>query len=240
MELLINELSLKGQFETIQDFIDTAIPPMVSVLNEVDSSQDLLYKKYDFYSSMVTPHTDLHTIITGQISRQVDTIRKVKRQLVSLFEDPYWEDSPKHSSDDSYLYLDSDVSGSSIAEACERDKVTISFLCDDFNFPKLEIKKGEDALLVDNLFSEGHYEGLAKARGYIVEFSLDDTRRFNKTSMIRQGQSVYKELVSGYYWYLDNLHKNHFEVFNSNEVHIGVSDLDGNIDSSKKVNGRRI
>jgi len=33
---------------------------------------------------------------------------------------------------------------------------------------------------------------------------------------------------------LDNLHKNHFEVFNKEKEHLGEADLSGNLDMTKK------
>lgn len=69
-------------------------------------------------------------------------------------------------------------------------------------------------------------------------FSLLNKDRFKRTSQVQQGQTVFEELKTGYFWYLDNLHKDHYEVFNSIRKHIGVADLDGNIDTSKVDNGR--
>jgi hypothetical protein len=53
---------------------------------------------------------------------------------------------------------------------------------------------------------------------------------FSKTNFVEQGQPVYQEIATSYYWYLDNLHKNHYEVFNYNGDHIGIADLNGEID----------
>jgi hypothetical protein len=72
-----------------------------------------------------------------------------------------------------------------------------------------------------------------------LKFSLKDKTRFSKTSEVKDGKSVYKEIATDRYWYLDNFHKNHYEVFNSTRHHIGVADLDGILDTSKKVEGRR-
>jgi predicted ATPase len=51
---------------------------------------------------------------------------------------------------------------------------------------------------------------------------------------------VYKEISTNRYWYLDNLHKDHYEVFNAMGEHIGVANLQGEIDTSKREKGRRI
>lgn len=240
MELLLNELSINGQFPTVQKFVEDGIPPLVSVLNEVDKSTDLLYKKHDFYASMVTPHTNLHTVFIGHDSRKYDVIRKFKSLLASLFENPYWEDNAKHSQDDTYNLNNVNISGTSIAEACERDKVIISFKSDSYNAKALSIEKVEEVILVDNLFDTGHYSDLAIARGLVIPFSLTDPIRFARTNRVNQGQTVFREVQTGFYWYLDNLHKSHYEVFDAQEKHIGEADLEGNIDNTKRVNGRRL
>ena len=61
---------------------------------------------------------------------------------------------------------------------------------------------------------------------------------FQKDGRIFQGQNVYREIDTGYYWYLDNLHKNHYEVFDRNSQHIGTANMDGYIDTTKKVDRR--
>lgn len=70
----------------------------------------------------------------------------------------------------------------------------------------------------------------------LFSFSLKDTQRFQKCANIGpvQGASVYKELTTGNYWYKDNFHKTHYEVFDSSgRKHLGEADLDGVIDKSK-------
>ncbi len=167
MELLLNELSLKGQFNSIEEFVHTALPPLLSVFKETDSSRDLLYKNYDFYTSMVTPDIDLYSIVHGSVSREYDEIRRFKTRLAGLFEQPYWEDNPKHSSTIAYQWNGIPISGSSLAEACERDKISISFLCNNFNNRVLKIVKENSIVLIDNLFSKGHYLEVLKERRII-------------------------------------------------------------------------
>jgi hypothetical protein len=69
-------------------------------------------------------------------------------------------------------------------------------------------------------------------------FSLLDRNRFRRTTIVQQGKPVFEELNTGYFWYLDNLHKTEYEVFNPQRQHIGVADLQGQISQAKKVAGR--
>lgn len=241
MDILFNELSLTGQFDTREQFVSDALSSLVTLLNEIDISVNVLYKKYDFYTSKVTTVDSIHDILIGNISRQFKEVLRFKNQLRQLFDDPYWEDNKKHASTCSYECNGVNVCGESLAEACERDKVIISFQHLDFSNKQLSVIKNKNTtVLLDNLVATGDYYVVARQRGIIVVFSLKDSTRFRKTNFDRQGQMVYKETKTGCYWYLDNLHKNHYEVFDSKEEHIGVADIQGNVDTSKRVSGRKL
>lgn len=77
------------------------------------------------------------------------------------------------------------------------------------------------------------------------EFSLDDTSRFMRTNYVVQGQTVHREMASGRYWYLDNMHEDHHEVFDYKGDHLGEADLNGNLnvkkrDPKKKLNLKKM
>lgn len=74
----------------------------------------------------------------------------------------------------------------------------------------------------------------------IFPFALENNTDFQKTNRQFQGKTIYKEKKNNRYWYLDNLHKNHYEVFDCNGRHIGEADLEGNLDTSKKDNNKKI
>ncbi|MBG1269688.1 hypothetical protein F8S12_26560 [Nostoc sp. WHI] len=72
---------------------------------------------------------------------------------------------------------------------------------------------------------------------------LRDTTRFQKKSRKYNGRCIYCELLTGMYWYVDNLHYGeaaHLEVFDKRGYHIGEADLQGNIDTSKKDKDKTI
>ena len=71
-------------------------------------------------------------------------------------------------------------------------------------------------------------------------FDLSDENRFRRTSERYDGAPIFQEIKTGYYWYLDNFHKDHYEVFDAERKHFGVSDLEGGIDKTKKIKKRRI
>lgn len=244
MDILLNELSLSGQHASREIFVEEILPTLIGVLDEIQELfKATIYKNQQFYSSRVTRTDTIHDILVGDFSRQYPSLRKIKRQFFSpLFAEPYWEDTRKHSENYSYTYAGNDICNHSVAEACERDKVIISFIGTElFREETLSIlKNGNEQIGIDNLFNVGHYSNVLHQRGIIYSFSLKDGSRFQKDGRIVQGQNVYREIETGYYWYSDNLHKNHYEVFNRNGQHIGTANTDGVIDPSKRVNGRTL
>ncbi|MDR1160803.1 MAG: hypothetical protein LBK45_00535 [Tannerellaceae bacterium] len=164
MEILINELSVSGQFASSEQFVNEALPPLVAALKEVDNTKDILLKKYDLFSAKIDAETSVYDIMVGPASRLYDEIRKFKSLLVALFENPYWEDSRQHAADCSYICHGNNVCNYSIAEACERDKVIISFVHPDFSMTQLSIIKNDTEIKVDNFFDKGHYTEIAWKR----------------------------------------------------------------------------
>jgi len=168
MEILVNELSLSGQFDSIDHFIKSGLQPFIKVLNEIDFQSNLLYKKNDFYSAKITLQHSIYDILIGEISRKYDEIRKLKSQFVKLFVQPYWDDKNRHSANSVYLLNGKNVYGFSLAEACERDKIVISFNHDDFISVQLFISKNGKKITLDNLFEYGHYTQIAYQRNLIT------------------------------------------------------------------------
>lgn len=240
----MNELSLSGQYASREIFVEEILPYLIKILDEIQNLSDAtIYKSQQFHSSRVGETDTIHDILVGKLSRQYPSIRKFKTQLHSiLFAEPYWEPTRKHLKGDSYTYKGNNVCNHSVAEACERDKIIVSFRGSElFQEETLSILKNDtEKMVIDNLFNAGHYSNVLHQRGIIYRFSLKDGTRFQKDGRIVQGQNVYREIDTGYYWYLDNFHKNHYEVFDRNGQHIGTANTDGVIDLSKKVNGRTL
>ena len=166
MEILINELSLQGQYDNEKHFIRNALTPFVLAFNEFNNSQDQVYKIYDLYNYKVTPTLTFEELLRSDASREYDIVRKFKSLLYQLlYEDPFWQNDRKHSSENSYLYENVNLCEYSLAEACERDRVIISFPSENFNKAKIGIyKNGVEEIVLDNLFDKGHYNELNRER----------------------------------------------------------------------------
>ena len=170
MEVLINELSLHSQYENEDNFIEKGAMPFVSALRELNKSRDTVFKKYDLYSYRITQDLTLHDFLISQKSRISDITRKLKSSLSSyILDEPYWEPSQKHSAENSFFYMNENLVGLSIAEACERDRVILSFNSINFNLNKIIILKNEsEEIEIDNLFDKGHCNELKRERNIIL------------------------------------------------------------------------
>ena len=112
MEVLINEMSLHGQFKDETHFVEEGAIPFVSVFKELNNSRDAVFKKYDLYSYNITPELSLHVFLTAQRSRISDATIRLKSLLSGfILDEPYWENNQKHSSDSIYLLGKDNIAG---------------------------------------------------------------------------------------------------------------------------------
>lgn len=234
MEVLLNELSLNRQYSSIEDFLDNGLNIMLPVLKGFSDDVSIC-KTYNFYQCEVTNGITIHSILVADYSRTIDEIRRYKLFFNKFFQNPYWEDSPNHSLEDIYTYNKQNVTGTSIAEAYVRDQVLLSFNNGGFDIKSLEVTKEDNPINVINLRTQNDLDDLLRDD----ESILNNEIRFRRTSLFRQGKTVYQEIISNNYWYLDNLHKDHYEVFNANRDHLGTANMEGTM-ISNAINGRRL
>lgn len=182
MDILINELSLEGQYSTVNEFLSEGLSAFINVLDDISVTNHILLKKYDFYNSKITRDIILHDILKGNISREYDQIRKFKRKLAMLFEEPFWENDKQHSDDDTYLFDNVKINNSSIAESCERDNIVVSFLHSKFKILKIPVLKNQDEILVDNLYDELHFLELRYGRNELT-FEYYVRQKFKGTKL---------------------------------------------------------
>jgi len=191
-EILINELSLDAQFTSLEGFIcDGPLKDFNARLNELKSFDVLVYKKNDFFDYKIINDKSIYDILVGSISRQYDEIRKMKSNLVFLFEDPYWESNQKHSENIYYSYDDKCITGQSLAEACERDKIVISFSHNNYLKSQLAVYKEKEEIIIGNICKEKSFFDIAfnrnlidfesfckyKFKGEKIDFSMADKKQ---------------------------------------------------------------
>lgn len=151
MEIIINELSLSGQFNNKDDFLDN-LKKILPIIQLIENLRLVLLKNHLFFSSQITPNEKLNEILYSQDSR----VRRIKSYLSKLANDPpYWEYTQKHSCQhDTYTYNSIDICNRSLAEASQRDKLILSFKHDDYDNEKLQIKKNDNNIDIVNILSK--------------------------------------------------------------------------------------
>ncbi len=150
MDVLINELSLDGQFNNQNEFLDNLETILVSI-KLLESLHINLLKNYMFYSSSITSEYMFSDIVKSKDDR----VRKLKSFLLKLSNNPpYWNDSQVHSCEnDEYIYNSKNICETSLAESSQRDKVVLSFKHNYFLDEELEIQKNESDINLYNIIN---------------------------------------------------------------------------------------
>ena len=148
MEILLNELSLNGQFTSEEDFLDNLNNVLVTIkLLEVLNFN--LLKNYTFFNSNVTATKTLSQIMRSRNDR----VRKIKSYLLKLSNNPpFWNDTQKHSCIyDTYTYSSNNICDTSLAESSKRDKIILSFNHNNFLISKIIIKQNSTNINIYNI-----------------------------------------------------------------------------------------
>ena len=150
MAILINELSLKGQFIDEDSFIDS-LKPLLQIIKLIKQLELTLLKNYTFVNSKVTLHSNFLQIVnsSNQKIKQNTSIRLLKSYLLSK---PYWNDTQIHNCNtDNYTFNTNNICNTSLAESSQRDKVVISFKHKNFLDKLLDIEKNNSILKICNI-----------------------------------------------------------------------------------------
>lgn len=125
--IIINELSLNGQFLDSRDFWKNGMPPFHKALQDALShGVGYLFKQGSFFVAQATPDKTLHDLLTAPETRIIDEARLYKSTLARAICNPFWDEAPQQDSHAQYSVGETDVSGSSIAEAAARSVCLLS------------------------------------------------------------------------------------------------------------------
>lgn len=166
MDIIINELSLTG-FANDTDFASKykeythQIFKVIENLIACELYNIQLPTKSDILSITVTPTENLQQIIYNRNKPQgisFDIFRSLKSTLSRLFlSTPFWDIRQQHTCDDTYKTIStSDTCNYSIAEACERDSLILSFYNDTFkDIKEIEVlKNNTEKFKICNIFNQ--------------------------------------------------------------------------------------
>lgn len=261
MEIYINECSFHEQFFDRGE-LNNALKVFFSILNIIKDIQD----EFSFYSDENLLHVYkvindevLIASLNKSPNKGLDTA--VIDLLKNKIKAKDWKNEQVHSVDDIFVCDEEVVTETSIAELAERIFRDNELLAIIINFSNskyknknvLEVTKNEgDPCNLSCVEEKGQIEEWLSQALDIVDnnynYESTDTPRdhqtvlknlqgFKKTGQVQSGRMVYRELETGYYWYVDNLHVGnaaHLEVFDSQGKHLGEATLSGEINRDKQ------
>lgn len=142
--IIVNELSLDGQFNSIEDF-EKELRESFKIFN----LKNKLDKKLYFSSSIYNQNIDSNINVSKYLlSSRSDEARKFRSYLV---QNSCWDmDSNKQYKDGQYLFNFRDVSNYSIAEAFERQCSLYSFNHPAYTAPDLQVCKNKEIRTIKN------------------------------------------------------------------------------------------
>ena len=147
MEILANELSLHGQFESAEIFLNRSFSEFLKILIFLEKVEKPVLKNHNFYDSQITETKNLYSIINDRnLTRTNDVLRRYRIFLDKIINSPFWEDNPHNDSDSKYSIEDIDIGKTSIAESFERSSLLISFLPSNFENDIFQVLKNKQNL----------------------------------------------------------------------------------------------
>jgi hypothetical protein len=227
-----------------------------------------LYQKMDIRAGCVLwregPAGSLMSAISDKFIQEqlIEALGRLRPRL--------WTVTQQHLEEIEYTCQGGSENGTSLAELAERVFQQQDLPCFLVNFAEsrfsgskqIEIdRQGNtdpaNTIVLDAVESFEMLEEWAAARHYIPcpypmpsryppqddQTILIDSARFERTKRIVQGRRVFRERDTGRLWYVDNLHtgaRAELEVFDANGNHIGVANVDGAIDESRRKRDRHI
>ena len=153
MDIVINDYSLDGQFESIDDFLDYLANDIISVLRMIDNQGADLLKSYQTYGRNVTADCSLNDLFKAKEVNRYSEISALRRVLVQIIDEPYWETSPK--TDQTAVYNVAAIGTfkgdepNCFSEALERDSLLFSFRHSDYTEKSINIVKNSIEYTVD-------------------------------------------------------------------------------------------
>lgn len=149
MAIIINELSLDGQYANKNEFyID--LKKISLIINSFNQFKLDVLKCYSFYNCKVTPINILHDFL----KTNDDEIMGFKNAIVQIVNEPYWEDIQKHNCSDIYECIFTiEKCSYGLAESVENYKTVMSFNHNSFNSNTIKINKNEQPIQIFNIYN---------------------------------------------------------------------------------------
>lgn len=169
MEFILNEKSLHGQFESIEDFLKSLENNIKCFQIIYKDKTNKISKIKDLYKCNITADKKLlhlrecvcvESLLAFQIA--------LEQEIYTL---PFWDDDPAHDLSVRYMLEDHEITATGIAEAAEKDQSLVSFASAQYMDRKLTVYKNTDAVIVHSMYTPQY---LVEAVGERLKLDRDD------------------------------------------------------------------
>lgn len=195
MSVIINDLSIDGQFSDVDEFCDNILEQMIPILDILNDLDINVLKGYNTYNLNITKSEKLIDIMKV---RGKPEITKLKSQLSKMFlDEPYWESDKKSNTGSIYeCEFTDELEGYCIAEAFEREVPVLSFEHNRFKNNKILIKKDDIEENVLNIYDYNNALDTFKESGKISPFEyLSERYKFKDSFGLSMGKNLFNDFI---------------------------------------------
>jgi len=245
MKIYINDLSLTSQYNDIEAFTSAIVEftSIVSIINKQVKNKKI-FKDFNWVYNTAAIYQQNFQSSIEMIKDKL--LKDSFKDIVFNKSNPIdWKTDRIHLTNDLYYsdILKDIVTDTILAEAAERKLVNkeglflvLNFIKSTFENEKLiKITKNEEITIEVDCVENKEYLQIWLSKNNLEESILKNSKLFKPTNLISPiNTKIYEELTTNYLWYFDNFHKNHFEVFNKQKIHLGEGDLNGYLNITKR------
>lgn len=204
MEFLLNERSLYGQFNSMDDFLKS-LKPLVKCIKIIRNFSNMgIYKICDFHECKITKDKRICDLNLNGMS---DELVRFKLSLdQEIYNEPYWDREPVHDVSQEFLWNNENVTATSLAEAVITKNSLLSFQSENFNDCVLTIVNNKKPYYINSIHTPKYlleqYGNILKIdRKHILLIRYEGTRIDCSTLEDNYGTSIlekneFTELIS--------------------------------------------
>lgn len=149
MELILNELSFDGQFQSQEKFVEYALEVLIPVLDVVIENRIPLLKKSDIYTYKITYDLALQDFL---LKANDPVISVLKTYIVNLgYCEPYWDLNALTNPKINYEYPISSDEPNCFTEAIERKGGLLSLQQSCYDTEQYFCKRNEEEVTISNV-----------------------------------------------------------------------------------------
>lgn len=202
MDVLINDFSVDGQFESVDDFVENLSTDILPLFRHFETTKCVVYKSFYTYDRLVTSDVKLIDILHLKGKPEIQRIKSRLSNLVS--DEPFWQNCETSMVVDNFTVI--------FAETLKRNGLLLSFRHSDYSEVSIELagdeiqnchseNSGLNHLYNAELIDENYFYCKVK-NGINIEFFTQDVKNhtqeiFNDTKLTYYDkQAIKNKLLS--------------------------------------------